>query len=278
MSRTSLSTAARSEQMARRLRYRRHRLSELSTAQFADLHAAMGRLMHDTVAATEDPTWADTLWERRKEALRRHASACLAYDSVRLLGFMTYELFRIGGRTCVHLGSCYIDPQVQHRGVAFSLAARIGFAHFALTPFVDLYFTTSVINPVAVAAWRARSPSPRPQHLYPPLVGERAAPALSALAVEIATRQFPGIHFEPRTGVLRDDSLPREPTRHPSGDPEVDAFFDHHVDPRRGDAVLLLFDASRRVILHNLAQLLAAGPRAVVARPGRRRRRAAPAR
>jgi hypothetical protein len=267
-----------SRSTGRRLRYRRHRLSELSLAEFTRLHSAMGRLMHDTVAATEDPAWADTLWERRRQALRENACACLAYDAERLVGFMTYELFRIGGRTCVHLGSCYVEPRVHGRGVAFSLAARIGFAHFALTPFVDLYFTTNVINPLAVRAWRARSPIPRSQHLYPPLDGHPADPALVSMATEIATRQFPELHFDPRLGVLRDAGLPRGAGTHASGDAEIDAFFDRHVDPCQGESVLLLFDASRRVILHNLGQLLAAVPRATIARPGRRRRRVPPPR
>jgi hypothetical protein len=51
-----------------------------------------------------------------------------------------------------------------------------------------------------------------------------------------------------------------------------------HVDPGRGEIVLLVFDASRAVILENLAQLTGALGRPVGARPGRRRGRDHPAR
>lgn len=245
-----------------RLHYATVDLSKLSTSEYDALFGEMGSVMHGATSGGSGSTeWAIEDWRDRKSELRRGSEVFLIRDSCELVGFVTFRVRRVHRRVCLHLSSGYILPTYQGCGIGYLANARIIFHVIVRHPFSSYLMAADILNPVVMAGWRARIPWP--EVMYPPVTPGLKPTALRDIAAELADSAYSASEFNPGTGVLRGKTRPRGSEFTRSGDCAVDGYFEQHVDPTRGDTVLMILDGSRAALLRGVAEILRAVPRSL---------------
>jgi len=263
---------------AERLSYRHVDFTVLPELEAESLLGRLGAVMQVT-ASPEVPLgagWAASRWAERR-ALLRTMRGYVAEADGSVVGFQLYRGYRAAGRHCLQLVAGYVLPEYQGRGVAHVMNARILFREVAIHPARPFYLVAAMVNPIGLHAWRRRLVCPAA--FYPPIPGSSAPHArLRAAAAAIVAEQFPGKVFDAEQGILQAVTPARGTPIPCSGVPEIDGFFEGEVDPLRGDAVLMVCDGSRWMLIRSAAEFLRAIPRARRARSSRGNRTAMPTR
>ncbi len=208
-----------------KVRFTKWRLGDLDHAEAAARFQELGRL----VAAVATPSleagtgWVAEHWDSRWDAVERSTVWSAAVGDT-IVAFMLVAEPVIAGSASIYLQAAYVHPALQRRGIAFSLNARMVLRELARRPLGSRWVVSDVMNPVALAGWRARLSSSAATY---PDVGD-GSPARTA----------------PRPGPAT-----------PSGDRFVDEHFRRHVDHGNGDTLLVVFDGRRSEVLRCLGRI-----------------------
>lgn len=249
---------------AQRLRFDRWRLADLDPVEASVRWHELGRL----AAAVATPSlhagtgWVADIWPSRRADADRSAVLTARWGAT-LVGFMLVRELSVGPTRVLHLKSAYVHPGMQRRGVAFALNARMVFAELARHPVGSRWVVADVINPVSFAGWRARLSGPAAS--FPDVGDGTPRPALCEIAPALAGELYPGLLFDPTTGVIAGLTGPRPDPATRSGDAAVDAHFERHVDASSGDALLMVLDGRRTEVLRGLGRIPGAVLRSAIA-------------
>jgi GNAT superfamily N-acetyltransferase len=258
---------------SQRLQLRRWRFGDLDAGTAASRFDELGRLVAG-VATPSLPAgtgWAAEGWRERWDSAAS-ATVFSAHTESDLVGFMLVGDPMIAGMRSLHLQAAYVHPAFQGRGIGFALNARMGLRELGLHPLGSRWLVSDLINPVALAGWRARLRSPGAT--YPRVDGGAPPPEILEAATAAAAELYPHAEFDPLTGVLHGRHRPRPGPTPSSNDAEVDAHFARHVDPAAGDALLSVFDTRRPEVLRIAGRLPGAFLRSIKPRAGSTRRSA----
>jgi hypothetical protein len=210
-------------------------------------------------------SWVVADFDSRRAQLRSHASAYMAYDGDRAVGYVAYQHHRLAGRWCINLLSACVLPEYQSKGLAFTMNARIFFRSILRRPWSSFFIAAHIVNPVALEGWRRRVHDPR--DFFPQLDSRRPPrDRLVQAAREFAVINSPGLEFDSLTGVVSGRHLPGRRVEVRCGNGEIDRLYEGHVSGERGDTILMAIDASRVAILSELAEVVRAAPRAALVR------------
>jgi hypothetical protein len=248
------------------LRLQHFSLGRLDDEQARHKLEELGRVVHRAATPELEPGtgWASERWRQRLDDLR-HVDGYQATKGDRVVGFVLYRTFPLCDRRALQLFSAYVLPDHQGLGLAFAMNARIVFRELTRHPLAHHYLVAPMMVPIALRGWRDRIADGR--WFYPAMPGsEPPSDSLVHAATTAAAQRYATSTFDARHGVLHGLTPARDRPPADSGDATVDQHFHDHVDPRRGDAVLMVIDASAAMVLASLGRLAAAAPRAWSAR------------
>lgn len=244
----------------------------ITHARFATLgddqaHTLFEELMAVAMSSVTEAATRDL--EGRRRGLLNHASVYMARADGRIVGFVIYRMGSLVGRPSAHLVAACLLPEYQGRGVASALNARIVLRLLRTRPFSPVFVVAHIMNPVALEGWRSRIRNRT--YFYPRIAGSAPPnPTLVAAALEFATEHDFDCNFDLDTGVVHGRLLPGSAPKARSKDPSVNQHFDSWVDPERGDALLMVVDGGRRMILTQVGELCVALSRVIGSRLGKR--------
>ena len=230
------------------------RLGDLDPAEAAARFQELGRL----VAAVATPSleagtgWVAEHWDSRWDAVERSTVWSAAIGDT-IVAFMLVAEPVIAGSASIYLQAAYVHPALQRRGIAFSLNARMVLRELARRPLGSRWVVSDVMNPVALAGWRARLSSSAAT--YPDVGDGSPRGELVDVAREAAALLYSDLEFDDATGVLHARTAPRPGPATPSGDRFVDEHFRRHVDHANGDTLLVVFDGRRSEVLRCLGRI-----------------------
>ena len=248
------------------LRLQHFSLGRLDDEQARRKLDELGRVVHRAATPELEPGtgWASERWQQRLDDLR-HVDGYQATKGDRIVGFVLYRTFPLCDRRALQLFSAYVLPDHQGLGLAFAMNARIVFRELSRHPLAHHYVVAPMMVPIALRGWRDRIADGR--WFYPRMPGsEPPSDSLTHAATTAASQRYSASTFDAIHGVLHGLTPPRDRPPADSGDDAVDRHFHEHVDPRRGDAVLMVVDASAAMVLASLGRLATAAPRAWNAR------------
>ncbi len=247
----------------RRLHYSRVRPSELGEREWAKLVRRIADVMREATSATEMPgqadPWIDSYLQTGSEIRLKDCCLLLVEDDRLLVGLVAYRPLRFEDRVGLHLFSAYFRPEFQGVGLGYAACARIVLPFLLAHPLSKYLFLSEVHNPIVVAGCRKRLPMQ--EVMYPGLGNADPNPILARVAAHYAERA--GYRdFDPTTGVVHGLTPARPPGIVECRDPVVRGYFADHVDPARGDSLLVAFDGSRQAFWMTLGEVVRAVPRA----------------
>jgi hypothetical protein len=249
---------------ADRVAVRHQRLASMTPGAAGQLFDQLTSVVAASMTPGVDPdqSWAVDEWVSRRVDVLANWNVYVASVDGRPQGFLTYRMIDIDGRPAVLLGVACVHPTHQSRGIAFTLNLRMFVRTVARSRGRGVVIVARVLNPVAMHGWRERVHDPT--KAWPYLGGgPRPGPAVERLALRFVEQFEADSVFDTETGVLkaRHGAGPR-PT-HESGSPDVDAFYETHVDIDGGDTVLMVIDVDRRALLVHAATIASSSIRAM---------------
>lgn len=252
---SNLASAANSRRRRRttsRLRYEHVNLATLSDSVFDRRWDEMSEVIVEATTGAGDNEWASSDWESRRDRARVDTNAYLVWDADRLVGFTLYASFPYAGRICIHMQSGYVRPSHQRGGIGFSISARVAHRSFLRRPWGQFLLVSDMLNPVVMTGWTERFP--QQTKMFPADFGQPSED-LRALAPRVARDMYPWAEYDPRYSVLHGRTTPRQRPGASSGNRVVDDYFRAHMDPTRGDTVLLLAEFDHRTVWRGLGEL-----------------------
>lgn len=191
------------------------RLSETEAFQ-ANWRARIGTLLEDT--SVIDLVWSDA-------------------QRTTLVGHLSERHMTLKGLQTVYIDTLTVDPELQRGEVGRTLARRSVVRANLMWRGRPVLHASRTSNPhVAAGVWRAFEDG---RWYYPSFDPRRpSSPYLVEAAEVLSATRWPGVAFDPETGVLADAYSGRFITHRPSRHADVQRHFDAHTDPERGDAIV----------------------------------------
>ncbi len=161
----------------------------------------------------------------------------LAWEGDELVGHFGERTLEVGGERAVYVDNFTVAPRLQRSGLGRRLALRsILRCQLAARGGRFLHVSRTCNPHVAAGVWNALR---HPDFYYPSYDPLRpSSPELCDVATKLAAKLWPDKPFDAETGVLvgayGGDFIPVRPTSHA----DVARYFEKHVNPERGDAII----------------------------------------
>ena len=159
------------------------------------------------------------------------------WQGERLVGHLGERHFELLGHEAVYIDSLTVSPALQKGGVGRKLTGRSVLRTNLKWRGRAIFHVSRTSNPhVAAGTWAG---IPIAKDYYPNFDPEQTSPDdLPEIAAQLCAKLWPEVAFQRETGVLEGayggHFIPVRPTKHRL----VADFFEQHIDPERGDAIV----------------------------------------